>query len=844
MVLSSRNDKRGTMMARKYHPHQVTEKGSTYSHRIAVTHRSQHGRDEHDKELAQYKEDMGLYYKAQNKIKEFGGWIKKRWSKFTLGGVSIATLLTILLMLPGAKITTSGDIYCMYDCVSYINYTNDRYSITVNNISDFGMDIYFDQEIRGYEIYLKVDNEWTQDIDFLYKPKGEVWEFKLVGHKEEEQTVKWGIKIGKINVDPLWSSYTGAFEVKHNPKNISISGSDFFGEYSVNLIPFIEFTNGTVSELNFNDKSIYFDKIDSKKFKYGIYYEKLTKNTKYVGFYFNCSKRLVRELNNHLPQEEKFIEKISFCGEDSCMDFNFADVEYDYVLNEKMIKIDVSGLMEIDIDPTVEFTTQQVESLDMAPIANNKIAIAWCDEVGNDITYRIDYTNGTNIKGVTDIDSTGSSCGGDMVSVAPLNSTHFIVAYDDIGDRDASFVIMDIDGNIVVGPIDVDTDVDYAAVGRYSYSVSVRALNSSDFVVAWVDNGELNRGIEFAIYNFSGTKVVGPFNISTYTPINGDGLDIAVFNETHYVIGWHNYSSEDIYFNVYNNHGTKIVGPITVDDATGGYGRKISMEAYNSTNFVITWSGGYVLAMTAKFAMYDWQGNNVVSAVTMDSDIGQYSYGLSTAIFDDGVHFVSVWTDIDDGVGEYVIFNTSGEIISGPTSTGNATDYSSAVAADYFIPSQGLCQDTFVHAYAVNTTKSEYITLYLNGSLWDGECPSVGAADVNYSLNAPFIWFNNTAYCNSWSNQTVEPWLQTAGLGIFNVTNNGTITGAIQAKVNATATNYTMILGNGTANFTLTTDYQTVSPVVTQGTIVNYWLYLQCWYIEDSYRAGVFFQAV
>ena len=221
--------------------------------------------------------------------------------------------------------------------------------------------------------------------------------------------------------------------------------------------------------------------------------------------------------------------------------------------------------MYVDALTVIRFNSadgDDVEAIDLAVLSNDSYILAWCDELSNDISYRIYNTSGAVIVGRKDIDTDVSVCQqyGNEVAVAALNSTSFVIAYVDDHSDDITFNTLLTDDTAIAGPIEVDN----AVVGLGS-GVSVAAFNSSQIVVAWAD--DVNQDVEFAIYDVFGTLLVSPVTVDGTSGGNSHVVSVMTFNETDFAIGWHDDGSNNAMLRTYNAQGVATNSELIVDSA-------------------------------------------------------------------------------------------------------------------------------------------------------------------------------------------------------------------------------------------------------------------------------------
>lgn len=132
--------------------------------------------------------------------------------KVIIGAGGLTTVLAVLLYLstmPGVTITTSGDINCWgtaaNPCVSYFNISSSTYILKVFNTS--GQKLDFSPDVKDYKIYRFVSRKWTEIKFPINMTKGVLYQFKLVGYKNNPgDNVKWGVRTGDVYADPWWNT--------------------------------------------------------------------------------------------------------------------------------------------------------------------------------------------------------------------------------------------------------------------------------------------------------------------------------------------------------------------------------------------------------------------------------------------------------------------------------------------------------------------------------------------------------------------------------------------------------------------------------------------------------------
>ena len=143
------------------------------------------------------------------------------------------------------------------------------------------------------------------------------------------------------------------------------------------------------------------------------------------------------------------------------------------------------------------------------------------------------------------------------VDVSVLDSTHFVVAYTDVGNSR--------NGTAIVGAVSGTTISSYGSENVYNSAVTiyntVAALDSTNFAVAYKDDGGSDYG-GAKTGTVSGTTVSSYGAENLFNPADTDYISVSALDSTNFAIGYTDVGS--------SSYGTGIVGSIlseAVDDA-------------------------------------------------------------------------------------------------------------------------------------------------------------------------------------------------------------------------------------------------------------------------------------
>jgi hypothetical protein len=260
------------------------------------------------------------------------------------------------------------------------------------------------------------------------------------------------------------------------------------------------------------------------------------------------------------------------------------------------------------------------------------------------------------------------------ISVSALDSTHFVVGYRDDGNSNY--------GTAIIGTISGSTisyGSEYVFNSATTYNISVSALDSTHFVVGYRDNGNSNYG----------TAIIGTISGSTisygseyvFNQASTNYISVSALDSTHFVVGYMDNGNSD--------YGTAIIG--TISGSTISYGSEyvfnsattyeISISALDSTHFVVGYcdygNSGYGTAIigTISGSTISYSSEYVFNSAT--------TYEISISALD-STHFVVGYRDNgNSNYGTAIIGTISGSTISYGSEYvfNSATTYNISVSA-------------------------------------------------------------------------------------------------------------------------------------------------------------------
>ena len=431
--------------------------------------------------------------------------------------------------------------------------------------------------------------------------------------------------------------------------------------------------------------------------------------------------------------------------------------------------------------------TAAVADVAVSPISNESFAIAFVDTSEGDISFKIMNTNGSEIVGITDVDTTADNSS--RVALTPINETEFAIAWVDGPSDNVSIAKYYTNGTNIITATDI-TDV-------VSENTDVGIAQLGDrFVVCYADDDE--NDMSFQIFFNNGTQAVAETDVD---PTSSHGLALqniascSAINSSRWSYFWFDDGANDATYDILNETGGILSGPTDVDGAVGETaqvdvvgldGDKFAMVFYDST-------GDDDVTISVR----DVGGTEILAPTDIDTDAGTESRVAianvrnNSAASDD--FFVVSWFDQASLDIKAAVYNGTGSEVTAPFSVDNlsATFRLLDVGARDSITGNSICPGTFVVAYSNDTDRGVFKTFYVNGSEWNGNCPADNPPNITYvapteangsTLNRSNIQINVTA--------ADETSLDTIIIRLFNSSND-----QINSSTSSTSPNFVNFTG-------------------------------------------------
>ncbi|MFA6073370.1 MAG: hypothetical protein WC758_04620 [Candidatus Woesearchaeota archaeon] len=377
------------------------------------------------------------------------------------------------------------------------------------------------------------------------------------------------------------------------------------------------------------------------------------------------------------------------------------------------------------VDPAyVEvFDLNNAIDVDIVALDSENLVLAWVDgDVNNYVSFEIWNTRGIRAVDEVNVDTSGDN--GDAVAVSSVNSSHFVVGWvdgplDDL--RHAGFVV---DGSSYFASVALDTNI-----GTFS-DVDVCSLGDR---YAVVDANQNDADADFRIQSNSGASlVIETAADGTISPAanNQNLVSCSLFNSSVWVYAFFDDFDKDASVFVRSMTGVAVGAQLDIDTNVGETGQvavaglrgnRYAYVFYNSVNSSVYMTVRGLSGTTHTTVL----GNTVI-----DSNAGTSSrVSVAEVEFSNQSYFAAAWFDQSDTTIKVGVYNGSGAQITAPfiiTSTPTASYPIVSVAGTNSLLGYGLCNATFAIAYTNSSGNAVFETYWYNGTIWDGACPGFG----------------------------------------------------------------------------------------------------------------------
>ncbi|MGV8162914.1 MAG: hypothetical protein ACP5N2_06305 [Candidatus Nanoarchaeia archaeon] len=376
------------------------------------------------------------------------------------------------------------------------------------------------------------------------------------------------------------------------------------------------------------------------------------------------------------------------------------------------------------VDPAyVEvFDTGSAIDVDIAALGNETLVLVWVDgDAGNHVSFEVWNTRGINLVDETDIDSTGDV--NSAVAVTAINSTHFVVGWvdspiDDLYHTGYTKTGVNFIANAALDTnVGVTSDVDVCGLGdRYAVINAGTDDSDADF---WIRSNE-------------GASLVAETAVDTTMSPGANNQNLvscSLFNSNAWAYAYFDDADNDASVFIRALSGGAVGTVLDIDNNVGETGQ-VAVAGLRNNRYAYVYydSGLQDIFMTVR-SMSGTTHTTVLANTAIDTDAGTFSrVDVAEIEFSGSSYFAVAWFDQSDTTIKAGVYNESGSQITAPFTVTNTPTESYpivSVTGTYSTLDFGLCNGTFAIAYTNSSGDAVFETYWYNATRWDGECSSV-----------------------------------------------------------------------------------------------------------------------
>ncbi len=243
------------------------------------------------------------------------------------------------------------------------------------------------------------------------------------------------------------------------------------------------------------------------------------------------------------------------------------------------------------------------------------------------------------------------------------------------GQFDIIGKFLDAGGNALAEKFIVNDD----AQAGWQTAPSVAALTSGNAVVTWTSADSSSDGVYFRIIDTAGAGVTSTTQVNTSTSYSQNESDVAALKDGGFVVTWTDQGGADgsgygIFFKLYNNSGTEIIGETQVNELNNSTQWQSEVAALDDGGFVITFTDGQSTSdgsATSVWAQqYDKYGSEIQDNFLVNITTSGTQQNTAVAGLGNG-DFAIAWEDQTSEVFAR-LYSNSAEIPSAPPGSQSA----------------------------------------------------------------------------------------------------------------------------------------------------------------------------
>lgn len=425
--------------------------------------------------------------------------------------------------------------------------------------------------------------------------------------------------------------------------------------------------------------------------------------------------------------------------------FNFTD-ETNKTLEVLFKSIHDEELGFTPVDPTIHFSSNIVEAIDVAAVREDLFAIVWCDETEDDSTWAVYWTNGSLYDRAVgsypkDITTSNGGCSSDYnVGVVAMNETEVVLSWRYWRSPNLNWNYQC--ANVHTGNAPYTRILDNGA----GDSVDLASYNRTDWVAAWTSSSGTYRTRTFRCPS---STVSAEVNVG-FGNNNEDGVAVSTFNETHYVVAidastglWHNQTR----IKYYRDNATNVTGMIQVQSNVYPV-KAVASTALSQDEVVFAFHTDFPGPLSnPSYNAFVYYSNGTAKTDTIGIGGSNPDAAIELSAITDDKFIAAYFVDAAHNDLRYRIWDSNGNaFIDEMTSIDGLGAPMVSVAAKKNHPTEAICDGNIVIAgtlchgswNACGNINASWSTWRINGTEWDGICSDTcgySSGDGDWSIN-------------------------------------------------------------------------------------------------------------
>jgi flagellin-like hook-associated protein FlgL len=294
--------------------------------------------------------------------------------------------------------------------------------------------------------------------------------------------------------------------------------------------------------------------------------------------------------------------------------------------------------------------TADQEYAHVVKLSGGGYVVAWRDLSSTDVKAQLFNENGTKIGSEITVNSTtsGFQGWGDTSPISALSDGGFVIVYQ---SPDASGVgqfgqIFDSSGSKVGSEFQINTNT-----SGDQNNASVSAFDAGGFVATWTSADSNGWGVFSQIFDSSGNKQGGEFQVNSYTSRSQWRSSVATLANGTFVVTWESDGQDGdgdgIFGQMYNNDGVKKNSEFQINSGTSLDQKEPTVKRLENDLFVVVWNthNSSTGEDSVMGQIFDSEGQHRFSEFQINTTTSSgFAVPQVTAMSDGG--FMTVWRQL------------------------------------------------------------------------------------------------------------------------------------------------------------------------------------------------------